>query len=854
MSSEQGDDVWGDEDFLNALIQATEDASAAALSSGGAPSTFPRDPSRPAPPEPSGNPMAAASADASWYSPFERLPPASLPPLPPVLVAPTAPALAALPYSGARAAWNDWDNPFADGNLAGLAFDGGGGNREFDFSPPRELSQREKRTDSRGAAEERVSVKPSGLKSVGRGRVSAGGVRVEKEKDKEIERLKRELERVLKKLDRVEHEHNELQNDRSKKEKELECAFSEIMARDAELESLKKEKLLPSRQDHSLATLEPHCARISIEQDVQFPVSEVKGAQGLPYHVVEKSHDIADEPAAPLRDPSLDFCLPESYARKRKKLQCDEPSAASESNHRIMEDDGLSTSNGCFIQSALPPKKHVQLHHAKAVGIQTELDNSHLATGDGSSLRDISSKLLWIWGSPSERISGRHLVSRLLVSCSTDLYVLFRFIGIPSNINMEMLSKEFFDVALHDPMHSVQSSEAQKVSKLYSIMMKIRNDVAHLDDLLDILIELCVLGDCTLLRDNIVITQSRENMFQGERRIEALTRGMEYQETENGCNIDQNSVALLSGSFGLQDPLNDEYRSSSSRSSPSWSCWISLFQTMHKIVVSNTKANIQAEALTVMNLILLQNDPISERGKLGLIPSFTSVSYVLHKQVDLCTKRQAVKLLFLLLNCPKLLRIFCFGHNGENEQMESAVGQDEAKKLQESISTIPGGLADCMTHGGNCIQELLLSKEAIILLAFIASSGKSGFQILLSPISKQSNFLELLVKVLASQMDTQMGSESQDTHKERTALIREALILLNRLASHTVYSKPTLRVLTQNATMAILTVDVANRICQKMNNYLKHDSTKKSQMEAEIVDLARLFRTRILSYLGENSS
>lgn len=40
-----------------------------------------------------------------------------------------------------------------------------------------------------------------------------------------------------------ERECHELQEDRAKKDKELECAFSEILAKNVEIESLKKEIL-----------------------------------------------------------------------------------------------------------------------------------------------------------------------------------------------------------------------------------------------------------------------------------------------------------------------------------------------------------------------------------------------------------------------------------------------------------------------------------------------------------------------------------------------------------------------------------------------------------------------------------
>jgi hypothetical protein len=68
--------------------------------------------------------------------------------------------------------------------------------------------------------------------------------------------------------------------------------------------------------------------------------------------------------------------------------------------------------------------------------------------------------------------------------------------------------------------------------------------------------------------------------------------------------------------------------------------------------------------------------------------------------------------------------------------------------------------------------------------------------------------------------------------------MREALILLNRLASHANFSKPTLEVLTGNKLCATLTIDVANRLPQ-------------IQMGNDLVELAQKFRSRVYAYMEE---
>lgn len=86
----------------------------------------------------------------------------------------------------------------------------------------------------------------------------------------------------------------------------------------------------------------------------------------------------------------------------------------------------------------------------------------------------------------------------------------------------------------------------------------------------------------------------------------------------------------------------------------------------------------------------------------------------------------------------------------------------------------------------------------------------------------------------------------------RALLLREVLILLNRLASHSVYSATVLRVLTSSRDMASLTIDVTNKLSRKNNRNCQFDGKKRKMRESEVVDLAQVFRKRVLTYLGNS--
>lgn len=88
----------------------------------------------------------------------------------------------------------------------------------------------------------------------------------------------------------------------------------------------------------------------------------------------------------------------------------------------------------------------------------------------------------------------------------------------------------------------------------------------------------------------------------------------------------------------------------------------------------------------------------------------------------------------------------------------------------------------------------------------------------------------------------------------RYLLMREVLILLNRLASHANFSKPTLEVLTSSKLCATLTIDVANQLPQRSKYPLRHLGEINIQMANDLAELAQKFRTRVHSFLEEQHS
>ncbi|XP_062146640.1 protein SENSITIVE TO UV 2 isoform X4 [Alnus glutinosa] len=520
---------------------------------------------------------------------------------------------------------------------------------------------------------------------------------------------------------------------------------------------------------------------------------------------------------------------------------------------------------GSWVDRAMPTYK--------AIGVQTEGAGDPaqvILHDDPLACHALSEKLLAIWGSPGDQKHGRNLISKLLVTCQTDFHILFGFMSMNiSKLTMDSLADGSSDVALKFHKHLFHTSEAAKVSHLYSILTKISNGVVQLEALFEPLLDLCSFENVVIVHRSLRILHgflkqllSLERKF--ERRdnviVEGLCSGNNILDS-HGFDRGLFSVSRNETSYAGHTPLGirlpdaeipnkKETWDHDVSISVSHVDWVSLVEVMHQIVTRNTEECVKLEAVSVMNLILIKSNAYMEREKFGQTKVFESLPQLLGKEAGLRVQKHAVHLLYLLLNCPKLLVTFCTGCN----EGEGAVSVDDNARPQKFFKVLQG-LADCVACCGNGMQELTLRKNAIIVLAFLASSGKPGFEILVSPkLYRGGNFLMLILRVLVSEIDIEAAvcAEPPEISKERTLLIREALILLNRLVSNAAYSITALRVLTNSRDMASLTIDIANRLSRKGQRHWQSDSMTRQMRESEIVNLARVFKKRVYTYLGNS--
>ncbi|XP_039788037.1 protein SENSITIVE TO UV 2-like isoform X6 [Panicum virgatum] len=478
---------------------------------------------------------------------------------------------------------------------------------------------------------------------------------------------------------------------------------------------------------------------------------------------------------------------------------------AMELRRRTMIDKGISTSGVLSLEenTHFEPRS-IMCKEIKEIGVQTDStsESGHLECKKISAER-ISSNLRAIWGMATNSLSRRNLISKIIVSCSEEILSLLQCTRLTDNCQTSS---------------EASSSMNEAISQVYDMFVKA---------FLEALLNLCAFDNCTL-RTNVSV-EPYVNIHMEDNH--------------------KDSSALLS-------PLDAENLLRQHNMSLPFAFWSSVFTVMLQIVVKYSEETIRTDALSVMILILRTTDPKEERHRFGFTSIMTRLHLLLQKENGLLVKKHSVRLLFLLLNCPVMLKLLCSGGKDGSEQMESegcgndglkllcSGGKDGSKQMESEgcendrsqvISSVLVDLSECLSCEATCSLEIELCRLVIVLLAYIASSGKLGYEVLLGPVSARgASFLELVMQVLASQMQY----ETQELQRERCLLMREALILLNRLASHANFSKPTLEVLTSSKLCATLTIDVANRLPQ-------------TRMANDLAELAQKFRSRVYAFLEE---
>ncbi|KAM0864810.1 hypothetical protein ACQ4PT_043686 [Festuca glaucescens] len=500
--------------------------------------------------------------------------------------------------------------------------------------------------------------------------------------------------------------------------------------------------------------------------------------------------------------------------------------------------DGTSTSGAYLEENAHLELKSNKCTDNKAKGVQTDLpvNNEHFEHKKVP-INNISSSLCAIWGRPANSMLGRSLISKILASCSEEMLTLLQSTRLPDKC---------------ENSSEGSSSMHNAISEVYDIIIKVNSDAVPVQTLLEALLNLCVVGNV------VVVGRALRILYSILQNL--LTHGVKSNQRNNviiGTNVNSNmemeSNNRLLNAPGMKNLVRSEDGLHIGNMFLPSTFWPSFFTAVLQIALKYPEESIRVDALSIVILVVRTSDPKVEREKFGFTSVMESLHPLLQKENGLLVKKHSVHLLFLLLNCPTMLKLLCNGGTDGSEVME-AVGS-ENDRSQQAISAVLQDLSECLTCGATSSLELKLCRLVVNLLAYIASSGKLGYQVLLDSVTANgSRFLELIMEVLASQLEQEVdfSTGAHELLKERYLLMREALILLNRLASHAMFSKPTLEVLVGSGNQcASLTIDTANRLPQRSKYPLRHLSEINPQMANDLAELAQKFRSRVYGFLEE---
>uniref|UniRef100_A0A2P2KA97 Uncharacterized protein LOC8278527 n=1 Tax=Rhizophora mucronata TaxID=61149 RepID=A0A2P2KA97_RHIMU len=222
-------------------------------------------------------------------------------------------------------------------------------------------------------------------------------------------------------------------------------------------------------------------------------------------------------------------------------------------------------------------------------------------------------------------------------------------------------------------------------------------------------------------------------------------------------------------SLDPQHLFKEEFMSADFAMSLSCMDWVYVFQSMHQIAVKNTEEYLRLEAISVMNVVLMRSNAFTEREKFGGAVVFEGIAQLLKKDASSHVQKKTLQMLYLLLNCPKLLGIFCSGCKvGEGDD---AVNDERNSSSFKEFSFILDGLANCLSCCGNSFQDIEIRKKAVNFLAFLASSGKSGFEILVGHnLTGAPNFIVLMLHVLVSEIDAEVSVPVEPAEKVKARL------------------------------------------------------------------------------------
>ncbi|WVZ99845.1 hypothetical protein U9M48_045086 [Paspalum notatum var. saurae] len=343
---------------------------------------------------------------------------------------------------------------------------------------------------------------------------------------------------------------------------------------------------------------------------------------------------------------------------------------ALESRHPTMMDNAHLEENNHFEPRSITCKE------IKAMGVQTDsTSDSERLECNKVLVERISRNLRATWGPNS--LSRRNLISKIVVSCSEGILSLLQCTRLSDNC---------------ETSSEASSSMNEAISQVYDMFIKMNSEKIPIQTFLEALLNLCAFDNVSIVSGTLrVLLRILQHL---------LTYGIKPSE-RNNVSVDILMENSYKDSSALLSPADAEnsWRQHNNMSLP-FTFWSSVFTVMLQVGVKYSEETIRTDALSIMILIVRATDPKEERQRFGFTSVMTRLHLLLQKENGLLVKKHSVRLLFLLLNCPVMLKLLCSGGKDGSEQMELEGFEND--RSQEVISSVLVDFFDCLTSDATC--------------------------------------------------------------------------------------------------------------------------------------------------------
>ncbi|GJM90100.1 hypothetical protein PR202_ga06348 [Eleusine coracana subsp. coracana] len=248
------------------------------------------------------------------------------------------------------------------------------------------------------------------------------------------------------------------------------------------------------------------------------------------------------------------------------------------------------------------------------------------------------------------------------------------------------------------------SSMNDAISQLYDIFVKMSNEKIAIQTFLESLLNLCSFENAAIVGRTLRILQRILQLLlnygtKSNRRNNVFVEPYVDLHVENK-HKDSSTVLITPGAEDLL-----RWR----KMSLPFGFWSSVFSVMLQTGIKYSDESIRVDALFIMILIVRTTDPKEERQKFEFTSTMEKLHQLLQKDNGFLVKKHSVRLLFLLLNCPAMLKLLCSGGKDGSEQISEGSESDRSK---QAISLVLEDLSECLTCEGKCSQVFADERSA----------------------------------------------------------------------------------------------------------------------------------------------